>query len=172
MSALKYYAVERATYGDMGAVTEKQAIKAIKAVCSQNNVRPVDFTINKKAEEWSWYFAGAGMIGPKRTLSPPLSIPTISMAPAMMVWACVCHELAHHLDYCFFDAKTKAFAWKSGVDVTNRLELGRWMMRCVVPRRTHGKDHKRIMRETVEFLWKENFIKVPPNYKFKGLLDR
>ena len=169
---LKYYADERARYGEMGPITEAEVAHVITAVAGKYNVPLVKFHLATRRKNVSVYRGGLGMMYLSLRLYKPLAVPGIHIAPTMMNWLTVLHELAHHIHICRFDAKIREAAQKAGVPVDSsfdsRYKFREFAFANFKKEHAHGPSHRAIVQELVSHFVDSGDIKVLPTYKVKS----
>jgi hypothetical protein len=166
---LKYYKEENERYGTMGSITVETAELALQKAYHRFNLPRVKFVVNKRKRNWSHYKAGLNMYRPLGRLAPAIGVPTIEMAPSMMTWATVLHELGHHVHTVRFNDAVVKKAIAAGVKVFDTTTGGRrdfqiWGIKNVKREHVHGATHRRIMQELVDFFLSEGMITVKPTY--------
>ncbi len=147
MANLKYYAQERARYGEMGAISAETAKLALDRACVHFNLNRVRLEISKRKKRTSRYTPGLGNLYPP-TLRPSgqMAVPTISMATTMMTWLTLVHELAHHMHSVRFTDRAKR--------ARPRPSTEHW----------HGPAHRGYVQQLVNYFVDTGMITVKPAY--------
>lgn len=175
--SLKYYATERARYGEMGSITPDVALVAINKACHRFNLPRAAYVVTTRRRTRSCYKPGLNMLRPDGRLAPALGVPTLVMAPSMQNWLVFCHELAHHMHAVEFNsaAVTRAMAAKVNPydsSRNGRLDFQLWARSNVKRQHWHGHYHRVAMQKLVDFFLEIGMITVLPTYKTMAGIGR
>jgi len=162
--SLKYYKQENERYGDMGVITEAQALNIIRIACAKFDMPHVKFNINPRKRRMSHYKAGATMIAMCGRVARPLAVPLIDMAPTMMHWSTLLHEFAHHIHTVRFNAAAEKLAATLSVVLDTRQARQAFSKKHVKREHAHGHTHRVIMQELVNFFVDNGMITQKPTY--------
>lgn len=165
---LKYYADEAARYGDMGAVTIAEATTIVNLACAQFGLKHIRVKVNPRKSTTSTAHIGIGMLHPLQNAARAMAVPLIDLAPTMMTWATVLHEVAHHVHYMEFDKKGREVALKVGASLATQRERAEFTKKHLKREHAHGHYHRTYMQKLVNYFVGNGMIKVTPTYMRKS----
>lgn len=162
--SLKYYADEFNRYGEMGKVTLAEAANIANLACAQFGLKHIRVKVNPRKKKTSTAHIGIGMLHPLKGAAKALSVPLIDLAPSMMTWATVLHEIAHHVHYMEFDKKGREIALKLGASLETQRERAEFSQKHLKREHAHGHHHRTHMQKLVNFFVGNGMITEKPTY--------
>lgn len=170
LMTLKYYADEFARYGEMGNVTLAEAENIVKLACAQFGLKHIRVKVNPRKKKVSTAHIGIGMLHPLKGAAKAMAVPLIDLAPSMMTWATVLHEIAHHVHYMEFDKKGREIAARLGKSLATQKERAEFSSVFLRREHAHGHQHRVYMQRLVNFFLGNGMITVKPTYLQKQIV--
>lgn len=146
--SLKYYAIERNRYGQMGAITPETAMVALNRAIHRFNLPRVVYEVSTRKRTRSFYRPGLHMFRPDGHRAKAMDVPKIVVAHTMQTWLTLVHELAHHWHCVKYDDRAKRAVGGS------RPPREHW----------HGPQHRALVQILVDYFMEIDMIPEKPTY--------